>query len=305
MARGDRDIPEGVDAERLAELYAAPLGEFVARRNDLARELAAAQSKEASAWVKALPKPVATAWAVNRLARLRGDEMEALRESGDELRTAQATGDRDALRRLAEGRRERVESLVEAASAELESGGHQPSAQALQRVRRTLEAISAYGSATPLDPPVGRLHEDVEPPGIEALLGLAGALPVQPRAARAAPAAEPARKGRQAPAESAAERKAAAARRLELQRAATLAAERVEEARAAAREADLELERATARVDDAVRAVARQEERLREAKTTRDEAVQSRRAAEKTAAEAAKALAKRRAELASAQQRLR
>jgi hypothetical protein len=159
--------PSDPDEARLAELYAGPLGDFVSRRNELARELGRAGEKEAAARVKALPKPLATAWVVNLLARRSADDFEALREAGDELRRAQAAGDREALRRTSDNRRELVGVLVDRAAELLRDGGHQDSVQALQRVRRTLEAISAYGSTAALDPPVGRLFDDLEPPGFE------------------------------------------------------------------------------------------------------------------------------------------
>lgn len=301
-----KSAPQDPAREKLDQLYAGPLEGFVARRNELAKELALAGAKEAAARVKALPKPVATAWVVNRLAQEEAASLTALRAAGDELRRAQARGDREALRRASEERHELVGTLVERAGELLREGGHQDSIQARQRIRRTLEAIAAYGSSAALDPPPGRLHEDVEPPGFETLLGLAGGAPPTP-VPRAAPR-ELARSRRAATSDSAATaaaKKAAAARRLELQRAATVAAELVEEARAAAREAEAERERATRRAEDAERAAARQEERLRQARTARDEAAAQRRVAEREAAVAAKALEKRRAELAAAQGRLR
>jgi hypothetical protein len=300
------DFRQGLGETSLDELYAAPLEEFVARRNELARTLGRAEAKEAASWVKALPKPVATAWAVNRLVQERGDEIVALRVIGDRLRSAQAAGDREALREIGEQRRERVGALVDQAAELLRGGGHQDSVQALQRVRRTLEAIAVWGSAAELEPPPGRLHADLEPPGFETLLGLpmpaARAPPVRETKAGAAGGGK---RAASANGESAAARKAASARRLELQRAATLAAEQVEEARVASREAEVERERAERRAEDGERAVARQEERLREARASRDEALAQRRTAEREAAAAAKLLEKRRAELAAAQGRLR
>jgi hypothetical protein len=305
VAPSETVTPSDPDEDRLAELYSGPLEDFVNRRNELARELGRAGEKEAAARIKALPKPVATAWVVNLLARQSAEDFAALREAGDEVRRAQAAGDREALRRTSDHRRELVGVLVERASALLREGGHQDSVQALQRVRRTLEAISAYGSTAALDPPVGRLFGDLEPPGFETLLAMPLATPKAPvRVAKAVTK----RGGKQtAPATeaSAAARKALAARRLELQKAATAVAERVEEARVAAREAEVAHERAARRAEDAERSVGRQEERLRDAQRARDAAFAQRREAEREAAAAAKLLEKRRAELAAAQAKLR
>jgi colicin import membrane protein len=296
--------PAGLDEQRLAALYAGPLEDFVVRRGELARELAQSGAKDAAGWVKSLPKPVATAWAVNRVAHERAEDVEALRRTGDDLRRAQAAGDRDALRRATEQRRTQVQELVEKATETLQAAGHQASLQAFQRVRRTFEAIAAFGSAVGFDPPVGRLHADLEPPGFETLLSA----PSPPqrtgpqRTAKAVPATAP---KSAATGEQAAAKKIAAARRLELQRAATAAAERVGEARVAVREAESVRERAERRLDETERSLARQEERLREARAARDAAAAERKAADRDAAAANKVLEKRRAELAAAQDKLR
>jgi len=54
-----------VDAleERLDELYALPLDEFTAARNELAKALRAEGKREEADAVKALAKPSVTAWA--------------------------------------------------------------------------------------------------------------------------------------------------------------------------------------------------------------------------------------------------
>jgi len=69
--------------ERVDALYGLPLGEFVAARNALAKELADPD-------VRKLPKPSATAWALNQLARRAPEEIEALLESGRQIAETQA-----------------------------------------------------------------------------------------------------------------------------------------------------------------------------------------------------------------------
>jgi hypothetical protein len=51
------------------DLYALPLEEFTAARNELARSLKAAGDADEAARVKKLKKPPVSAWAVNQLAR--------------------------------------------------------------------------------------------------------------------------------------------------------------------------------------------------------------------------------------------
>ena len=73
-------VPED---ERVDALYGLPLGEFVAARNALAKELADPE-------VRKLPKPSATAWALNQLARRAPEEVEALLDAGRRIAETQA-----------------------------------------------------------------------------------------------------------------------------------------------------------------------------------------------------------------------
>jgi hypothetical protein len=72
-------VPED---ERVDALYALPLGEFVAARNALAKELSDAE-------VRKLPKPTATAWALNQLARRAPEEIDALLDAGRRIAETQ------------------------------------------------------------------------------------------------------------------------------------------------------------------------------------------------------------------------
>ncbi|MFL6185898.1 MAG: hypothetical protein ACJ745_13955, partial [Actinomycetes bacterium] len=53
----------------VAGLYRLPPGEFVAARDQLARQLRAAGGREAARRVAALRRPSISAWAANQLAR--------------------------------------------------------------------------------------------------------------------------------------------------------------------------------------------------------------------------------------------
>jgi hypothetical protein len=118
------------------ELYSAPLGDFVARRDAKAKELRKSDRTAADA-VKRLRKPSVSAAAVNQLARSRRDDVEALLAAGEALRQAQlGGGDRDAIRSAAGDEREAVETLVAAAAKQ------GASASALEEVRETLHAAA-------------------------------------------------------------------------------------------------------------------------------------------------------------------
>ncbi len=101
-------------AEIAGELYGLDLDEFTAERNRRAKELRAADRELADA-VAALPKPSAAAWLVDQLVRAEPDAVAAALALGAELRAAQASFDRDALRELGRERREALSELADAA----------------------------------------------------------------------------------------------------------------------------------------------------------------------------------------------
>ena len=178
-----------LDAE-LDRLYDAPLSEFVAARDELVKQLRAEGLREEAEQVKALRKPSVSAWLVNRLARERELDVQRLLNAGETLRKAQVEASEDfsearrdeqhALERLAKGARE---------IAEREGAGQTAVAQATQ----TLRAASLTDEGRELLKQ-GRLTEELEPPGFEALTGL---VPAQPKR-RAQPKKEPARPSKQA-----------------------------------------------------------------------------------------------------------
>ena len=72
--------------EALDELYGAELGDFVAERNRLAKELGGDEGKE----VAKLRKPSVAAWTLNQLARRNRRDVDLLLDAGHRLRQAQA-----------------------------------------------------------------------------------------------------------------------------------------------------------------------------------------------------------------------
>jgi hypothetical protein len=97
-------------------LYGLALEDFVARRDALAKEIRAEGDRERAAAIKRLAKPTRAAWAVNRLARERPDEVRALVEAGEALAGAQEAllggADADVLRGAAEAARALVDALA-------------------------------------------------------------------------------------------------------------------------------------------------------------------------------------------------
>lgn len=153
------------DAER--ELYQAPFDEFVATRDRLAAALKAAGDKAAASALAKRKRPSISAWAVNQVWWHARSELDALFATAERLRGGElsaAAAHRDAL------------ATVRARAAKLlADDGHPATEAVLRRVTATLSAIAAAGGFEP-DPP-GALIADRDPPGFEALSGLAEAMP--------------------------------------------------------------------------------------------------------------------------------
>ena len=259
--------------DRIDLLYAGPSEDFIARRDELVKELKAAKDKDGAAAVKALRKPTAAAWAVNQLAHSSRRDVAKLLDVGETLREAHealSDGKGDAaIRSATTKRRKLVGDLTDRAVALLGAGGE------AQRdaISNTLDAAVADPDAG-ISVQEGRLTKELAAPsGFGA--GLVFATPPAPpresasrreerRAARAAARtggdtpeapAKPTRRGASAPADtdtapdadaprskaaapSAAERKKAEAERKQRFTAAQQESERrTAEAQQAARDA--------------------------------------------------------------------
>lgn len=132
--------------KELDRLYAAPLDEFVAERDELAKRLRSDGDREAADRVKALRKPSAAVWAVNQLARRQQKDYRALLKSGDKLRATQEKvlgGESpEKLQEAAAAERELVDRLTEKGRAVLEVAGHSPTEAMIRRVSGTLHAAA-------------------------------------------------------------------------------------------------------------------------------------------------------------------
>ena len=178
--------------EELDRLFGLPLDEFTPARNDLARRLKRAGQTDAAARVQALKKPSVPVWAVNQLARRHSDQVDALVAAGLGLREAQETAfrgeaGREAVRGATAAEREAARNLTRLAQELLEQEGRPTTRAVIDRIGsllRTAAITPAAGEALR----AGRLTEEVEAGGFDALAGLA--LPKRRPAGKAA--AEPA-----------------------------------------------------------------------------------------------------------------
>jgi len=211
-------------------LYAAPLEEFVERRNALAKALRQEGKTDEAAQVAGLRKPVAAAWVVNRLARDERGKVRALIRATESVKAG---------RKGADARfREAVEALTSAARSVVGGSGKQPSETVLRDVATTLRAAAA---ADPELLAAGRLETTVEPSGFEAMAG--ATLRPPSGAAKPGPRAD---EGRLVAARKELSEARAEARRL--RRAADEAEREAERARAAATRAESVLVKAEARL---------------------------------------------------------
>lgn len=166
-----RRPPDGelsaVPPERAASLYAAPLDEFIRRRNALAAELQAEGRADEARAVRQLPKPSLAVWAINQAVRAARSAAERFIALTEQLQRAPQDA---AASEAAKDRRTALDGLVEAAEAALRHAGQRASQQTSRRVSATLEgAVADRQSRQALNE--GRLMREYDAPGFEALLG--------------------------------------------------------------------------------------------------------------------------------------
>src|SRR5829696_2539562 len=175
MARGTASSPppDSADAE-IAALYRVPRGDFIDARNALAARLRKAGDAEASARVKARPKPGAPSWALNQVYWHARADYDRLIAAGDRLRALQQQmlGGRpvDARESMQE-RQAAVRQVVERAARFLSDAGQPPTDATRQRLAVTADALATWGSQ-PQGYEPGRLDRDIDPPGFAALASL-------------------------------------------------------------------------------------------------------------------------------------
>ncbi len=158
-------------------LFELPLSEFTAARNALASRLKKGGRAVEAERVKAMPKPPATAWAVNQLFWRHRKEMQRLLTIGEKVREAQ-TGRPADLRRLLDERRTVVSGLTNRAAEILRDAGHAASQDAKRRMAITLESLAAWGHSD--ETQAGRLTADLAPLGFDGLAALLDGKKLEP-----------------------------------------------------------------------------------------------------------------------------
>ena len=275
-------------------LFQLPLGEFTSARNALSAQLKKDGRAAEAGEVKELAKPSISAWAVNQLYWQQRELFDRLLEAGERLRRAQRSG--DSAREAVTARRDALAELARIAEAILRDGGYGATRDMLRRVTTTLEALSSFGSA-PGAPAAGRIVDDVEPPGFDALAGLLQGRPRASSRQNPVPLRSPATRPPQRPdradtakareehkrllaaaktAVRGAERAAAAARK-EVERAGAASSAAAAHAAAARRKRE-HIERRLAR---ATKEAATAEERARQAARGADEAAAAQQSAQR------------------------
>jgi hypothetical protein len=181
-----------VTVEReLDELYAADLGEFTRARNELVKRLRKEGAGDEAAHVAGLKKPTAAVWAANQLAREARKEVDAMLDAGHRVREAQrkalAKGDPRELERAQQAQNASVRGLLGRAREILRERHGSASDATIDRLGATLRAASVDEDGRELLAR-GRLTEELEPAGFEALASMAALLEKSPKARQSAAA---------------------------------------------------------------------------------------------------------------------
>lgn len=279
------------------ELFKLPLAEFIGARDALAKRLKQNGRADDAALVKALSKPPVSAWTVNQLYWHHRDSFEELLAAGQRFHKAQTSGLAGKvadMRGSLEARRNALAELSDLAASVLSDAGHSPAPDTIRRITTTLEAISAYASVAD-GPTLGRLSQDVDPPGFESLAAfMPGAGGLKSSAAQ----------------KSSGGAKAPTPREIEKTRQTRIAASKaslqtakkaLSNARARAQSFEAAQKKATADVKQAEKQVRDAEERLKNARIASEAAVRRSQSIAADAKEATKAVedAKRTMEQAS------
>ena len=241
--------------KQIEALYRLDPDEFVAARNELAKEARAGDRKVASL-IRNLNKPTIAAWAINQVALSKPKLVAAAIATTGDLQAAQEKalgGDRAALKAATEKRRKAVAAVVDAAVGALEDIGRGGESHR-DTIRNTVEAASLDGAASELLQ-AGRLEHEMDAPAI-----FGGLAAVEP-ASRPARARRERGARKEAPAEDLEElereARRARAEAEDLSELAATARERAQEAGQAMREAREAVDAAEAQLKEAKRGLDR------------------------------------------------
>ncbi|MBJ7594121.1 MAG: hypothetical protein JF886_04535 [Candidatus Dormibacteraeota bacterium] len=153
----------------VTELYHGPLEDFIGQRAAIARSLRT-HDAVASVAVGKLRKPSVTAWAIDQVAFDEPTLITGLLAAGADARDMQqAAGDGEVsgelLRAASERVRRSVDAVAAAAGSVLERADHPTGAEALRRIRTTLQAAATGGASERVALWRGTLDRDLEPAG--------------------------------------------------------------------------------------------------------------------------------------------
>ena len=153
-----------LDAE-LDGLYQLSLQDFVARRDELARRLRDEGERASAENVKRLRKPTVAVWLVNRLSHERELDVQRLTKAGEALMQGRAKD-------FQQARRDEQQALARLTRAAQEiARREQVGEAAVNRALQTLRAAALSDEHRALLRR-GRMTDEVEPPGLEALAAL-------------------------------------------------------------------------------------------------------------------------------------
>jgi hypothetical protein len=156
--------PNKLESE-IDRLYALPLDDFTAARDELARRLRSDGDRDGAAEVKALRKPNLPAWALNQVRHRDPATVKELLAAGTRLQEAQAQlvagGEPGLLRDAAAAERRLVDEVVALGETELTQSGHTAGATLQTKLRATAHAAALSPEAGELLE-VGRLVRDYE-----------------------------------------------------------------------------------------------------------------------------------------------
>lgn len=281
------DFEEAADA-----VYAAPAADFIATRNELAKQLKADGDALGSTRLKALRKPTVAAWIANLVARKLPDELDDLLALGDEFREATADLDGERLRDLTPKRHRLLDKLAKEAARLAADEGQKVSADVGQKLRETLDAAlvdPAAGDAVR----EGRLSSALRHVGFGVVDENGEPSNVTPLTDERRQAARDRRKAQRAETETAEEEREAAQRKqaeADEREAAerALAKQAFEEAVAVAQAAETKVEELDTQLDNAREALSEAQARVHRVGAELDEARRAARDAQKESREARK-----------------
>ena len=125
------------------ELYGIAPADFTARRDQLSAEAKKAGDRDLAAAIKALRRPSAAAFAVNLMARTRGDRIDALIELGGQMKAAQDALSGEELRALGRQRSLLIHAVTQEVRSVAHGAGHPVSDAVAREIETTLEAAFA------------------------------------------------------------------------------------------------------------------------------------------------------------------